>query len=313
MGSPRTGVSGPTPDTLHELDDTGFERFVRSLAGAMWDGWATDVSPPSPDRSIDVRLSRAEGRPIEGPEPDERRLFHAKQRPAGSPVGAPAVRELATIREHRDLGGVTLATTSDVSDPARALAAERGVGVLDGDALCRLCVELGVEVPDAAETVDAEPTGLDADATDVADVGTVDGADTGRDAAGPEALEDRDAEIDAAPEFYRAIETHAAHWPAPLRERAEWILTAVDGLAAFDHEVAAGDASTVVSFVPEDGAQPVVKARLGETTFLVSVRTPAGEFESVVRLSVHRESQPALAGVLADLEPRIERALEEVT
>jgi hypothetical protein len=127
-------------DRLHELDDAAFESFVRQFAEAVWNGWAVTVSPPSPDRSVDVRLSCG----------DDTKFLHVEHRPAESPVGAPAVRDLAAIRDRRDFDGATLAATSPITDSARTVAADSGIGVLDGDSLRRLCRELDIEIPDAS-------------------------------------------------------------------------------------------------------------------------------------------------------------------
>lgn len=241
-------------ERLRELDDAAFESFVRQFAEAVWN-CSVDVSPPSPDHSVDVRLSRC----------DDHGLLHVERRPTNSPVGVPAVRDLVAIRDRHALDGVTLASTSAVTDSARAVAAECGVSVLGPDALCRLCCELTIEIPKSS-------------------------ADQS--------------------ELRQAVETYAAYWPASLTERTEELLDAIDGFAAFEHRVAVGDASTVVDFLLDDRA--VVKARLGETNFLLYVQT-GEEFESIVRLSAYRETQPPLAELLSTLEPRVEQALKSVS
>ncbi len=172
------------------------------------------------------------------------------------------MRDLAAICDRREFDSVTLAATSTITDSARAIAADNGIGVLDGDALCRLCHELGIEVPNASATQS---------------------------------------------ELRGALETYAAYWPAALTEHTEDLLDAIDGFTAFEHRVSVGDASTVVDFLVE--GRPVVKARLGETNVLVYVRT-GDEFESIVRLSAYRETQPPVADSLSDLKPRIDHAIE---
>lgn len=253
--SPRTGMADPSPDRLRDLTDAAFESFVRRFAETVWPDWEVTVSPVSPDRSIDVRLSRD----------GERELLHVKRRPAGSPVGAPAVRDLAAIRDRRGLAGVTLAATGTITDPARTVATDRGVSVLDGGAVGRLCDELGVEIPTA--TADRS-------------------------------------------ELQGVVETYAAYWPASLAERTREVLDAIDGFAAFDHDIQVGDASTVVDFLLDGRA--LVRARLGETNALVYVRTERG-FESVVGLSAYRETQPPLAEVFGELKPRLEQASERLS
>lgn len=130
-------------DRLRRLDPEAFAHVVAALARAEWrEATGGQVSPPSPERGVDVRVRRAERDPV---------LLRARQYEA-----------------HNDLGPgrsgtafpVLLATTGGVTAAAREAAAEAGVELLDsGEFLVRLR-ERGIALPDdpaergVEETVD---------------------------------------------------------------------------------------------------------------------------------------------------------------
>lgn len=126
-------------DRLRALDGEAFAAVVEDLARSAWGGedWDVETSPLSPDRGVDVRLTRGE----------RTRLVHARQY---EPSNALSAREVGEFASFADGGGpewAVLATTGPVAEDARAVAADRGVELLAGDELAEAIDDHGVAVP----------------------------------------------------------------------------------------------------------------------------------------------------------------------
>lgn len=125
-------------DRLRALDGEAFAAVVEDLARSAWGGedWDVETSPLSPDRGVDVRLTRGE----------RTRLVHARQYEPSNALSAREVGEFASFAD----GGpewAVLATTGPVAEDARAVAADRGVELLAGDELAEAIDDHGVAVP----------------------------------------------------------------------------------------------------------------------------------------------------------------------
>lgn len=131
-----TDSHGVDPATLRALSDGQFAAFVAEFVEATRPEWTAEQSPPSPDRSVDVRLRRG-GR---------RRLLQARRDDRDARIGAPSVRELLALRDARGFDAVTLATTAEFDGAAREAADDRTT-LLDGDDLARAAAEADVTVP----------------------------------------------------------------------------------------------------------------------------------------------------------------------
>jgi hypothetical protein len=161
-----------------------------------------------------------------------------------------------------------LATTGALSAEAKRAGDREDVRLLSGEDLRALCAEADVEIPDGdgerapgGERADTDGTS-NIDGTEKADLPTLEGV----------------------------LEAESGTWPAVLRGRVAGVLDSVENLGAFERSISRRDGSTVIDFVPAGGSRPVVKARLIETSFLLYVRTKETSFESVVRLSAHRNT-----------------------
>lgn len=188
----------------------------------------------------------------------------------------------------------------------RQYPATSEVGALDVEEVARLRERRPVEAVAFATTSAFSPAAREA-ARDrnVSLVGPADLLDWA-DEAGV-VLPDPDPSA-APPSAADLAERYVAYWPEALRERAREVVVALDRLADFAYETHRGDASTELRC--RASGEAVALVRFTETSFLVFARLPDGEYEPVVRLTAFREHQPPLDGLLADLEPAIERALE---
>lgn len=273
-------------DRLAALSEADFYALLEDLATARWgesEEWTVELSPPSPRSGIDVVLE-GDG---------ERRLLHVRQYPQSSAVGAPDVREVAALRDPRNLDRVALATTSSFSGAAREVARERSVRLVGPGELVEWAESAGVELPGPSSGLD-----FDSDSREAAD----------RDRPRERELDREpgsDPEGASVPE--RAAGRYAGYWPAALGERALEVVGALDDLGDFDYEVHHADASTELRC--RAGEQVPVRVRFTETSFLVFVAAE-GRPEPVVRLTAYRERQPPLADLLAELRPAVERALD---
>jgi hypothetical protein len=157
-----------------------------------------------------------------------------------------------------------LATTGALSAEAKRAGDREDVRLLSGEDLRALCAEADVEIPDG----DGEraPGGERADTDGTSNIDGTEKADL------------------------PTLEAESGTWPAVLRGHVAGVLDSVENLGAFERSISRRDGSTVIDFVPAGGSRPVVKARLTETSFLLYVRTKETSFESVVRLSAHRNT-----------------------
>jgi hypothetical protein len=281
-------------DRLAALSEADFYALLGDLAAARWgesEGWTVDLSPPSPRSGIDVVLE-GDG---------ERRLLHVRQYPQSRAVGAPDVREVAALRDPRNLDRVALATTSSFSGAAREAARERSVRLVGPGELVEWAESAGVELPRPSP---GSGTDVDSDSDPHSDSRRAAGRERAR---GRERGRERgDDPADASvPE--RAAGRYAGYWPAALGERALEVVGALDDLGDFDYEVRHADASTELRC--RAGERVPVRVRFTETSFLVFVAAE-GRPEPVVRLTAYRERQPPVSDLLAELRPAVERALD---
>lgn len=137
---------------LCALSDERFAAFVADLVEAAHPGWTAELSPPSPDRSVDARLDRG----------DERRLLQVRRDDADARVGAPPVRNLLAVRDAGGFDAVALATTAAFDESARG-AADDDAALYDGADLVRWADEAGVPIPErrAGDDGEAESDDLD--------------------------------------------------------------------------------------------------------------------------------------------------------
>lgn len=128
-------------DRLRALDGEAFAAVVEDLARSAWGGeeWEVETSPLSPDRGVDVRLTRSGGT----------RLVHARQYEPSNALSVREVREFASLADD-GRERVALATTGPVDEDARTVAADRGVELLAGDELAEAIDDHGVSVPSPA-------------------------------------------------------------------------------------------------------------------------------------------------------------------
>jgi hypothetical protein len=270
-------------ENLWELDDAAFEGVCRAVANACWDG-AVDLSPPTPRGAIEGVLSN----------PDERLSCRVERHRPAHRLDAAIVHEIARSIEDRPVDGVVLATTGALSTEAKRAGDRENVRLLSGEDLCALCAESDVEVPDRGGERGSGGERADTDGT-----GNTDGTSDSIGGVGAADLPTLEATLDA----------EGGTWPAALRERVTGVLDSVEKLGAFERSISRGDGSTVIDFVPIEGTRPIVKARLGETSFMLYVRTGERDFESVLGLSAHRNTQPSLSALRAEFQEPIEHAL----
>lgn len=134
-------------DRLRRLDLEAFANVVAALARAEWrEATGVQVSPPSPERGVDVRVRRAERDPV---------LLHARQYEAHNDLGAGTAGDLTAFP-----GTALIATTGGVTAAARDAAVEANVELLDGREFLVRLRERGIDIPDdpaergVEETVD---------------------------------------------------------------------------------------------------------------------------------------------------------------
>ena len=283
LGDVYSTMSEVAPEDLWELDDAAFEGVCRAVANACWDG-AVDLSPLTPRGAIEGVLSN----------PDERLSCRVERHRPAHRFDAAAVREVARSIEDRPVGGVVLATTGALSTEAKRAGDRENVRLLSGEELCALCAESDVDILDH----DNERSPEKRAGEETSDFNSTDDAGYS-DTAG-------DSEAADLP----ALEAESRTWPTVLCERVTGVLDSIEGLGAFERSISRGDGSMVIDFVPVGGHRPVVKARLAETSFLLYVRTGETNFESVLRLSAHRNTQPSLSALRAAFEEPIEHALD---
>lgn len=122
-------------DRLCRLDPEAFAHIVATLARVEWpDAIRVQVSPPSPERGVDVRVSREARDPV---------LLHARQYEPHNDIDAETIRALSAFS-----GTTLVVTTGGVTSAARTAATDAGIDLLDGQELLVRLRERGVELPD---------------------------------------------------------------------------------------------------------------------------------------------------------------------
>lgn len=284
-----------TLSRLRALSDEAFGRVVAEVAGTVRQRAVVTLAPPSPAGGVDAVVES---------ETDDRRLLFHLRRPTDpgpaesgvvdetdapgrvgddSPTSGRAgsvptftasdLREVAVVGESFD--AVVVAVAGPVTDEARAVAEEAGIRLLDGDDLISLLREHGIEVPT------------------------------------PESVAER---------FDRLLERQASEWPPAVRDIGSQVLAEIEGVADFDHRIVHADETTDVDFLLARGAEsprdretePVVRARLTETEFVVYVADADGRFERVTGLSAIRGRERPLEDVLDEVVPAVEAAVERL-
>lgn len=116
---------GELKETLQEMDDYDFEKFVADL----WrlEGWETSVSQQRGDEGIDVIAKKV------GPV-NQKMLIQAKRYQEGNKVTPRDIREYNSLTDQeRDADAVAVVTSSDFTKGARNKGYELNVKLVDGD------------------------------------------------------------------------------------------------------------------------------------------------------------------------------------
>lgn len=239
----RSGSVSDPAERLAALSEPDLYEFLDGLATARWGGeWTVELSPPSPRGGVDVVLERD----------DERRLLHVRQHPPSSAVGAPDVREVAALRDPRNLDAVALATTSAFSEAAREAARERSVRLVGPGELLGWAEAAGVAPPPA----EPDPPAADQIAERYAGYW-------------PESLRDRVGGVMAALDDLAAFdyEVHHADASTELRCRIDERVPVRVRFAETSFLVSvgeAGDYETVVRLTARRDNQPPLSELVGE-------------------------------------------------
>lgn len=134
-----TEPSSDARDELLELSPREFEEFVAGLWRER--GWETKLRDPGPDGGVDVVCRQHD--------PYERKLvIQAKRNQVGNTVGAPKVREYASLRRQETADEVAVVTTSSFTSGAEQLGDELNVKLVDGVDLVEMAT-----APDSAPSV----------------------------------------------------------------------------------------------------------------------------------------------------------------
>lgn len=118
--------AGEVKRQLQTMDDEDFEYFVADL----WerDGWTTEVSQKSRDKSLDVLAER------DSPY-HQRHAIQAKRYQEDSRVSGPKISEYASLRDQFDADAAVVVTTSGFTKDARERGDTLNVKLVDGDDL----------------------------------------------------------------------------------------------------------------------------------------------------------------------------------
>jgi restriction system protein len=118
-----------TVDQLYSLSPRGFEHYVAELFERR--GYAVEIRGRAGDLGVDLALTQPNGR---------RAIVQCKR--YRHTIGPEIVRELfGTMVHERALHGF-LVTTADISDAARAWAADKPITLIDGRTLAELSDDL---------------------------------------------------------------------------------------------------------------------------------------------------------------------------
>lgn len=116
--------------TLRSLPPRYFEQFIADV----WQerqGWNTEVMDAGPDRGLDVI-----GEPPEG---GNKTAVQCKRYAEGNKITSDQIQQYAALRQQwSDVDGVTVVTTSSLTQAAKELAERLDVKCIEGDDLVRL-------------------------------------------------------------------------------------------------------------------------------------------------------------------------------
>lgn len=118
---------------LREMDEYEFE----DLVATVWEsrGWETTVTQDTGDRGIDVVAEKEE--PFY-----QKQLLQAKRYAAGNTIGSDEVRTYSTLLHQEDqVDVVVIVTTSSFTAPAKRLADDLNVKLIDGSTFYELLME----------------------------------------------------------------------------------------------------------------------------------------------------------------------------
>lgn len=122
-----------------------------------------------------------------------------------------------------------------------------------------------------------------------------------------------DADVELSPDDRPPVGTVVAQlagrWPERLGDVAVELAATVDGATEFDRELTRGSGRTDLDFREPSLGRVAVRMRFLEASLVVYVLR-GGAMESVVRLGAHREDQPSVRELEADLLAAMEGALE---
>lgn len=115
---------------LQKIDGYDFEYLIADLWTEQ--GWKTRVLPASNDRGIDVEARRSE--PFE-----QKYLIQAKRYSASNKVGSEMIQQYASLQyQEENVDAVLIITTSSFTKPAKEIAADLNIKLIDGDDLTKI-------------------------------------------------------------------------------------------------------------------------------------------------------------------------------
>ncbi|WP_434530223.1 restriction endonuclease (plasmid) [Haloarcula sp. NS06] len=111
---------------LQSISPDEFEQFVADIWAQY--GYQTEVTPPGPDRGVDVNATR------EFPYP-RKEVIQVKRYGQGNPISSPDVQQYSALRTQENADLALIVTTSRFTSEAKEIASDLGVEILDGDGL----------------------------------------------------------------------------------------------------------------------------------------------------------------------------------
>lgn len=117
-----------------------------------------------------------------------------------------------------------------------------------------------------------------------------------------------DLPLASDPPLEERVRDLAAYWPDDLADLAVRVVTAIDGLAAFDYRVNRGDRSAELDAVYGDSV--AVKVRFSERSLLVFVPGER-DFRRVIAVSALGDYRPDPDRVVDDVRRAVERILDD--
>lgn len=124
-----------TLNHLAQMDEYRFEHLIADLWEAR--GWDTTVTTGSQDRGIDVIATKSVPFP-------QKQLIQAKRYARDQTIGTPAIQQYSSLKQQEDaVDAVIVVTTGSFTSPARELAAELNVKLIDGAELFEILEDVG--------------------------------------------------------------------------------------------------------------------------------------------------------------------------